>query len=306
MIPYRLTVRVPATTANLGPGFDTFGLALDLWNEAVFELSGMGFKVDFNGSQSDELPRDGDNLIAKAFAFLYQKQEAVLPIGVHITCTNRIPTGSGLGSSASAVLAGLSAANAFLGYPYNAECLLVLAAEMEGHPDNAAAAIYGGLTVSLCEDEKLMTLRYEVPPVSVAIVVPKFDLPTQTARAALPQQVSIKDAVYNIGRAVLVVDALRLGDLDLLGEVMKDRLHQPYRFQLIPGCLEARDAALETGAKAVVLSGAGPGLLAFAPADACFKIALAMQEQFGKAGLTCESFVLSVSPKGLDVQTGQG
>jgi homoserine kinase len=304
MTPRSLTVSVPATTANLGPGFDTFGLALDLWNEAVFCLEGQGIYVDFLGGQAlDDLPTGSDNMIARAFTRLYEHQGAPLPPGVHITCTNRIPTGSGMGSSAAAVLAGLAAANAFLGSPLNQDGLLLLATEIEGHPDNAAAGIFGGLTVSLMDGASILTRRFDVPPFAVALAVPKFYLPTRVARAALPEAVPLPDAVFNISRAVMVVEALRSGDLDLLGRVLLDRLHQPYRFKLIPGCIPAQEAARAAGAKAVALSGAGPGLLAFAPQADCPAVAAAMQRSFEAAGLSCVSFVLATSQKGVQVKS---
>ena len=298
-----LTVYAPATTANLGPGFDTLGLALDLWNEAVFCLEGDGFLIDFKGEhRHGGLPDDSENLIARAFSHFYNKQGKEVPRGVHITCTNRIPTGSGMGSSAAAVLTGLGAANAFLGNPLERDGILEMAAEMEGHPDNAAAALFGGLTVCLNGDRPILTRCFEAAPLPVVVAVPKFHLPTQTARAALPSEVSIKDAVFKIGRAVLVVEALRSGDLDLLGQVMADRLHQPCRFKLIPGCLEAQKRAFNAGAKAVALSGAGPGLLAFARPEDCAKVGAAMQEGFEAAGLKCVWFNLSGSSKGMRVE----
>ena len=271
----------------------------------MFCLEGDGIYVDFSGGQVlDGLPTGSDNLIARAFTCLYAKQGVPLPPGVHITCTNRIPTGSGMGSSAAAVLAGLAAANAFLDSPFDRDGLLLLATEMEGHPDNAAAGIFGGLTVSLVDADCILTRRFDVPPFSVALAVPKFYLPTRVARAALPECVPLPDAVFNISRAVLVVEALRGGDLDLLGRVLRDRLHQPYRFKLIPGCMNAQEAAFAAGARAVALSGAGPGLLAFAPQADCPAVAQAMQHSFESAGLTCVSFVLATSQKGLQVESG--
>ena len=211
-----------------------------------------------------------------------------------------------MGSSAAAVLAGLGAANAFLGSSLDLDGLLLLATELEGHPDNAAAGIFGGLTVSLAENGSILTRRFDVPPFAVALAVPNFYLPTRVARAALPENVPLPDAVFNISRAVMVVEALREGDLDLLGRVLHDRLHQPYRFKLIPGCMHAQEAARNAGAKAVALSGAGPGLLAFAPPEACPAVAAAMQHAFEAAGLGCVSLVLTTSQKGLQVQVDPG
>jgi homoserine kinase len=304
MSPERILVRTPATTANLGPGFDTFGLALDLWNEAIFCLEGNQTYVDFTDSSaaSGQLPSDSENLIARSFTYLYQKQGLTPPAGVHITCTNRVPTGSGMGSSATAVLTGLAAANTFLGKPLSPDELLGLATELEGHPDNAAAGIFGGLTVSLKEGEKIITRRFDVPPFSVALAVPNFYLPTRAARAALPEVVPLQDAVYNISRAVMVVEALRTGDLELLSQVLSDRLHQPYRFKLIPGCLNAQAAARTAGARAVALSGAGPSLLAFSAEADCAVVAKAMQHAFEAAGLSCLSFVLATSRIGVQVE----
>ena len=136
------------------------------------------------------------------------------------------------------MLLGLLAANTFLDNPLNQDELLGLATEMEGHPDNAAAGIFGGLTVSLVEAGRILTRRFEVPPFCVALAVPNFYLPTRAARAALPECVPMQDAVFNISRAVMVVEALRNGDLDLLSQVLADRLHQPYRFKLIPVCIK--------------------------------------------------------------------
>jgi homoserine kinase len=196
----------------------------------------------------------------------------------------------------------LAAANAFLDDPLDKDGLLLMATGMEGHPDNAAAGIFGGLTVSLMEQNSILTRRFDVPPFAVALAVPKFYLPTRVARAALPDSVPLPDAVFNISRAVLVVEALRNGDLDLLGRVLRDKLHQPYRFKLIPGCAAAQEAALAAGARAVALSGAGPGLLAFAPGEVCPAVAAAMQQRFEAAGLACVSFVLNTSQKGVQVE----
>ena len=223
--------------------------------------------------------------------------------GLHVHCINRIPLTSGLGSSSAALLAGLLGANALLGEPFSRDELLKVAVENEGHPDNVAPAMLGGLVVSASIDGKIITRKMNVAPLAAAIAMPNFHFPTKQARAALPKQIPIKDAVHNISRAVLVTKALECGDLELLGKVMDDALHQPYRLPLIPGAREAMDAAKEAGASAVALSGAGPSLIAFsAKEDAA--IGEAMKREFESVGLTARIFELRVSDKGAEVESG--
>jgi homoserine kinase len=294
-------VRVPATSANLGPGFDCLGLALDLWNEAEFNLSGEDIRVSVDGLGADCLPRDATNLVAVAAVKAMQALGKPAPHGLAIHCTNRIPPGSGLGSSAAAAVAGLLGGNALAGGGLSQERLLGLATELEGHPDNAAAALYGGLTLSACLDGEVTARRVSVAPLQTVVVLPVFSLSTTDARAALPTQVSRADAVFNIGRTALVIEALRSGDLDLLGKAMDDRLHQPYRFGLIPGAAKAAAAARTAGASAVALSGAGPSLIAFGK-DGLESVAQAMAEAFSAAGLSSSRFFLPVSDRGAEVE----
>lgn len=291
-------VRVPATTANLGPGFDCLGLALDLWNVATFrpDAGGTGVRVRVRGEGAGVLPEDGENLVARAATMLLRQQGAQLPAGLEIECENGIPLGSGLGSSGAAVLAGLLGANALLGKRLKQAEILRLAVEIEGHADNAAAALEGGLVIVAAAQDRFLTRRVEVPELPVCIVLPAVDLPTRAARAALPASVPMADAVFNLGRTALVVEALRAGDLGLLGAAMDDRLHQPYRFPLIPGALSARAAALEAGAIAAGLSGAGPSLAAFGGEPA--QVAAAMQAAFTAAGVRSRAFITRVSGDG--------
>ena len=189
-----------------------------------------------------------------------------------------------MGSSAAAVLTGLLGANALLGSPAATQRPPEPGVAAEGHPDNVAAALCGGLVLSTSTADGPLVRRLEVPPLQVAVTTPEFDLPTRAARAALPRQVPLEDAVFNLSRTAFVVEALRSGDLDLLGRVMADRLHQPYRFRLIPGAETAARAAREAGAVAVALSGAGPSLIAFTPRDPQ-AVAAAMVSGFRSAGL---------------------
>ena len=300
-----ITVRVPATTANLGPGFDCLALALNLYNEADFDVfpSGEGadgsVKIDVTGEGVGVLSTGGDNLIVRAARRLYQEAGQPFPARLAVHCRNRVPLGSGLGSSAAAIVTGLAGANALLGSPFSAGRILELASELEGHPDNAAAAVLGGL-VLVTGGKALLARRVEMAPLDLAVVVPEFNLPTHAARAALPGQVPLADAVFNAGHAVLVVEALRSGDLELLGQVMEDRLHQPYRLKLVPGAAQALAAARQAGAAAATLSGAGPGVIAFGRGDLS-AVAAAMLAAFTTAGLPARSWLVSPSPSGVHI-----
>lgn len=300
-----ITVRVPATTANLGPGFDCLGLALDLWNTAAFRETKRGFSIRVRGEGAGDLPQSRHNLLARAARRLYQAAGAAFPHGLEIDCENGVPLGSGLGSSSAAILCGMLGANALLGGPFSDRQVLELAAEMEGHPDNVAPALAGGLVICtrveagrLDNGYTLLTRSIPVPALRVVVTVPAFVFPTRLARAALPHRVPLADAVYNLGRSALVVEALRQGDLVLLGQAMEDRLHQPYRLKLIPGAEQALEAARRVGAAAAALSGAGPGLVAFPYPDTEKAVAAAMQLAFREAGLASRSFDLMAVPHG--------
>ena len=301
----KLHVRVPATTANLGPGFDALGLALDLWNEAEFARRTDGrVVVAVTGEGMGVLPTDEHNLIA-ASALRVFELAGERPPGLQIDCHNNIPLASGLGSSAAAVLSGMLAANALLDERFDQEALLKIAIQAEGHPDNVAPAMLGGLVVCLVDGERVrlhpLAPRADRGSIYITLVLPECDFPTQAARAVLPAQVDCQDAIFNISRAVLVVEALRSGDMGLLGSAMEDRLHQPYRLPLIPGAQAALDAAKGAGAAAVALSGAGPSLAAFS-AHRDPAIGEEMQAAFAAEGISARAFVLSPSDAGTEIE----
>jgi len=285
----RALIRVPATTANLGPGFDCLGLALDLWNEAEFSVEGEKLHVTVENEGQDRLPTDRTNMVAYAFRSFYHHQRLKLPTGLRISCHNNIPVGSGMGSSAAGVLLGLLGACAISGRPAAAEELLTLAAALEGHADNVAAALYGGLTVAVATGSSWLVRRFEVPALQAAVVLPDVRLSTREAREALPRQVPFTDAVFNAARTPLVVEAFVRGDMDLLNRSMDDRLHQPYRLKLIPGGAEALAAGRAAGA-AVALSGAGPSMIAFCAGDAQ-PAGQAMLQAFERAGVQARLFL---------------
>lgn len=299
-----ITIRVPATSANLGPGFDSLGLALDLWNETIITLA-IEYTVQVNGEGAEKLSLGENNLIIQSAQKLADCVGKRLP-PFHVDCVNQIPLSSGLGSSAAAKLTGLLGANTLMGKPLTHDEILNLATEMEGHPDNVAPAMLGGLVVSTMENGKVFAQRIQMDtnsdsPICITVVLPEFHLPTQEARTALPQQVSLKDAIHNISRAVLVTEALRNGDVDLLGKAMTDTLHQPHRLPLIPGAQAVMDAAIGAGASAAALSGAGPSVIAFSskrdPA-----IGEAMQRAFEERELSARIFQLKMSNHGAEVQ----
>ena len=300
----KIHVKVPATTANLGPGFDALGLALDLWNEAEFvSTDDRQITLTISGEGEGKLPTDANNPIVDAALQVYDLAKKPCP-GMRIHCINRVPLSSGLGSSSTAMLTGLLGANGLLGNPFTDEEILKLAIENEGHPDNVAPAMLGGLVASIVYEGRVISIKLPAranrSPMHVTIVLPDFDFPTRQARAILPKQVDRKDAIYNISRAVMVTEALRTGDLDLLGKAMTDALHQPYRLPLIPGAQAAMDAARHAGAAAVALSGAGPSLIAFSPREDA-AIGSAMKRAFESAGLSARVFELSTSYEGAEV-----
>lgn len=294
-----VTVRVPATAANLGPGFDCLGLALNLWNRTTFRLGGKGVRVNVAGEGAGVLAEDEANLIVQAFQHTCREAGAQSPEGLELSCENGIPLGSGLGSSAAAVVSGVAAANALLDLGLGDEEIIHTAVTLEGHPDNAAAAFSGGLVITAMEDGRLTVRAVPVMPMKAVIVLPEFHLPTQAARAALPRLVALADVVVNIGRTALVVEALRSGDRELLYQAMVDRLHQPYRLPLIPGAQDALQHAWQRGVPAA-LSGAGPAIIAF-PGEEREAITYAMQAAFAAAGLRTRTWVLDISQEGVQI-----
>lgn len=295
-MPHSVTVTVPATTANLGPGFDCLGLALTLYNQVTFTDAAATFAIHISGEGAGWLPTDESNLVWQAAQRLFEVV-GKWPSGTHIEMENGIPAGSGLGSSAAAVVAGLVAANTLVGGGLSRHELLELATEIEGHPDNVAPALFGGLTLINQTESGLHLECISVPTLTAVIVLPDFTLPTAQARAALPSQITRQDAIFNIGRMGLLVRALQTGEHDKLRLAMQDRLHQPYRLPLVPGLVEAFAAAYSSGASGVALSGAGPSLIAFAP-QGHTQIASACQHAFSQAGLTSRAWVLAVETAG--------
>jgi homoserine kinase len=292
----RIRVRVPASSANLGPGFDALALALALYNEVDIEEAD-GVSVDVHGEGMGRLDRGGTNVVARGAAMAFDA--AGRPFrGAAIRCVNRIPLGRGLGSSAAAWVGGLVGGNALLGDPLDRAALVTLAARAEGHPDNVAAAVLGGLAVSCSTDGRVVAVALPVPPdVRWVVLVPEVESSTRDARAVLPGTVPRSDAVFNVQRASLLLAALGAGRADLLDMAMQDRLHQPYRLSLFPWMSAVGAAAREAGALGCVLSGAGSAILA-AVADSAESVARAMERALRAAGISGRALSLGVDTEG--------
>ncbi len=289
-------IQIPATTANLGPGFDSLGMALGLYNTVEIHPIDQGISVEVHGEGSDSLPADENNLVVQT-AFSVFRHVGEEPGGLHFKLTNRIPPSGGLGSSAAAIVGGVVAANEWLGGPLDIDELLQLATRIEGHPDNVTPAMLGGLVVCQQDDDGVIYTRVPVADLTVVVAVPRIEVSTRSQRAGLPDLVPTKIAAASIGRAALVVQALSTGNYDLLGKAMRDELHEPYRKKAIPGADEVFKAAFESGAAAVALSGAGPGIIAHAQSGH-EKIGAAMVRAFEAAGQEARCWTLTVDQQG--------
>ena len=253
--------RVPATSANLGAGFDSFGLALDLHNDVTL-IPDAPFRVEISGEGAESLPRDRSNLVARTVVRYFDVVGRPTP-AFGLRLTNRIPMTGGLGSSSTALVGGLLVANRLVGDLLGPEDLLRVSFELEGHPDNVAPALLGGLILSVVDGGRLTTVSIPLPPgLRAVLFLPRFSTSTREARRLLPARVPYADAVFNLSRAALFVAAMTSGRLDLLRTATQDRLHQPYREVLFPRMRDLFQAALSSGALAVWLSGSGSALLA--------------------------------------------
>ena len=262
-----VAVRVPASTSNLGPGFDCFGLALKLYltvRATPDPSSSEQCRVTTTGAQENEaLPRNAVNLIYRAMSFAARREGTPLP-PVELVVHNEIPLASGLGSSAAAIVAGIKLAGLITEREIPEQTIQNYATEFEGHPDNVAASLYGGFLAScMCGDESVVSAKFNWPSqIRVVVVSPHSQLPTHVARAALPRTVTRGDAVHNLQRTALFASAIAQQRYDLLWEAMHDRLHQPQRESLVPGLAEALALPRMKGLLGLALSGAGPSIVA--------------------------------------------
>ena len=271
-----IRVAAPATTANLGPGYDCLGMALDIWNtievetvgpELVEGPSGDSPSVTVAGEGAGELEEDTGNLVYRSMEFLFRELGRPMP-PVRVRCHNEIPLARGLGSSAAAIAGGLAAANALVsrtddGGEFSARDLLEMAATIEGHPDNVAAAVMGGLQLVVTEESTLYTVPVSVPAEIHAVVyIPDARIATADARAVLPRELSVADAVHNMSRVALLVAGMATNHPEYLSIATQDKLHQPYRQPLFPAMKLLMKAAMDAGALGAFLSGSGSTVLA--------------------------------------------
>lgn len=272
-----LIVRVPASTSNLGPGFDCLGLALNIFNDFTVRIVAEGENVLIGRG-----PLEGAGVKGNPFFVTFERvyrEAGHPPPPLQLTVNGAVPAGVGLGSSATAVVAGALTANALLGSPYSNEDLLPLMIEIEGHADNVTPALLGGLTVTASSsDDPIAHVYQPAPGLRVVFLLPDYDMPTAKSRAAMPKKVALADAVYNMSRLPLVIDALVEGDMDELGNVMQDRLHEAERAPRIKRHNKIRRAALEAGAAATFISGAGPAIGAICGSDQAAREALRAME----------------------------
>lgn len=301
MMEKTIRVRVPGTSANCGPGFDTLGVACNIYNELELTLKHRDeMTIEIQGEGAENIPCDHRNIVWRSIQLLLKKAHLEDEFqGAHIRMKNCIPLSRGLGSSAAAIVAGLKAANVLVGNRFSRREILQMATDIEGHPDNVAPAIFGGFTISVVHDGHPECFSF-VPKMDLKLVVavPKFPLSTRSARNVLPKQVPLKDAVFNVSRAALLVAALSRGNTRFLAHAFEDALHQPYRAKLIPGMYDVFQAAKEAGALGASMSGAGPCLIAFSLAHGD-EVGRAMVDAFKKHTIEANYLLLDIDTRGV-------
>lgn len=296
-------VRVPATTANIGSGFDTLGMSLGLYNVVQFvPVKGMKLEdtdIRAEGEGADQITSGMDNMIIKAMAETAEQAGKEIP-GGHMYLINRIPFARGLGSSSAALASGVFLANMLMGEPFNRTEILNITADMEGHPDNAAPAILGGFCMALLKDGKVTAESIDIPSHWKAVVtIPDFELHTEKARAVLPKSYSRSDAVHNIGAVSFLMAAFMYQKPEYLKFGLDDCIHVPYRLDLIPGARQVIANAVYSGAYGATISGSGPTIIAFAPVDAAEKVGQAMVEGFHSANMDARYLILDFDQSGI-------
>jgi homoserine kinase len=262
MVNSKAVVRVPASTANLGPGFDSLGMALDLFVTIEMKISDQT-EIFLEGPNLEGIPTDKTNLVYEVAQEVFHAVGKSCP-ELSIRMQSEIPLTRGLGSSAAAIVGALAAANHLAGDPFSKADLFQIATQMEQHPDNVGASMFGGFIVATWDGDRADYLRFE-PSSSLGIlaVVPRFELPTKTARSVLPDTVTREDAVFNLGHTGLLVAAMISGQFNYFSIAMQDRLHQPHRLELVPGMDSVLNGVCQYGAFGATLSGAGPTLLVY-------------------------------------------
>ena len=313
----KVSVKVPATCANLGPGFDCMGIALPVYNTVTIEetvLPGTGVEINVIADSDaidpmslSHIPLDENSIIYKAVELLYNSIGQT-PSELKITIHSSIPVTRGLGSSSSVIVGALLAANELLGRPADEAALLSIATEIEGHPDNVAPAILGGLIIAAQEDDGSITYRkLEWPEEwAITVCVPDFELATEIARSVLPKEVPMKDAIFNAQRLAMLMYAVNTKDSELMKTALKDRLHQPYRMKLIPGLDKIMDNLKHIeDVLGCVISGAGSTILVISKKNDLDKIRNIVKETWANQNIKCDIKTLPVENQGAQVITNE-
>ncbi len=309
----KVSVKVPATTANIGPGFDCLGMALPIYNTITIEetvLPGTGVEINVLADNDsidqlslDHVPSDENSIVYKAVELLYNsigQSPSELKINIH----SNIPVARGLGSSSSVIVGALIAANELLGRPADEVALLSIACEIEGHPDNITPAIVGGLVISSQEEDGSVVYRkLEWPDDwAVTVCVPDFELSTDIARSVLPKEVPMKDAIFNAKRLAMFVQAVHTKDSELMKLALQDRLHQPYRMKLVPGLDKIIDNLRHfDNVLGCVLSGAGSSILVISERNNLDKIRTIVRDTWADQNIKCDIKTLSVENNGAQI-----
>lgn len=299
-----IKVKVPATTANLGPGFDVLGASLSLYNELEVSLAQDPKKAKFvvEGEGKKILPRNEKNILWKAmdavFGLLDEREKYNLK-SFNIKLTNNIPLSSGLGSSSAARAAGIIAANKICGNKLSLGEMAQLGVKLEGHPDNIIPAFYGGVCISINKGNDVIdVIKLPIPKIKAVACTPGFELATERSRNILPSKYDRKDVVFNISRVALLTKAFCTNDFKVLQEAMQDKIHQPYRAKLIPVMQDLIDVAIKEGAYGACLSGAGPSMIAFCDSSKAQNIAKSMAKIWKKETVPTKTFILDFDKDG--------
>ena len=309
----KVSVKVPATTANIGPGFDCLGMALPIYNTVTIEetvLPGTGIEINViseNDTTDDfsleHIPMDENSIIYKAVELLYNSIGQT-PSELKITVHSQIPIARGLGSSASVIVGGLLAANELLGKPADEAALLSIATEVEGHPDNVTPAIVGGLVITSNEDDgSIVYKKLDWPSDwTLTVCVPEYELATDISRSVLPKEVPMADAVFNAKNMAMFVHAIHTKDSQLMKLALKDKLHQPYRMKLVPGLEKIiENLKHEENVLGCVLSGAGPSILIISEKNNLDKIQSIVRETWADLNVKAEIYTLPVENNGAQI-----
>ena len=309
----KVSVKVPASTANIGPGFDSLGLALPIYNIVTIEetiMPGTGIEINIIDETNEQdiisIPTDENNIVYKAIDLLYNSIGQT-PSELKITIRTNIPIARGLGSSASIIIGGLIAANELLGRPADEAALLAIATEIENHPDNITPALVGGFVVaSIEEDGSVVYSKMNWPKDwNITVCIPDYELSTSIARSVLPQEVPMKDAIYNLKNTAMLVQAVNTHDEKLMKVALKDKLHQPYREKLVPGLKEIKEALRhEENVMGVVISGAGPAVLVISYGNNLNKIRETVSNVWDDMNVKSKILTLQVEENGAQVIDG--